>query len=567
MAKLEQMRIEKRLERSSLITVVIASIAAVVAAILLFVVSWQYDNVLTYNAFPQGDIALTMKELAEVRSSLRGAIGYDEQSRIDDITQKHNEAIEAVKAGLTEIEKTLKSKEERKAYEHIVEVWDQYLEIDAKVMQKGATTDSELSTQAQEMAFNELAPVYQEMSDEFKNLMAVNVQKGDEASTRLFIIRIIMLVAIAVIILMSCFWAVRIAARIARTIAGPLDRLAKRLETFSKGDLSSPFPEYKNRDEVGEMIQSTVDMADKLTLIIADLEGLLNEMSIGNFDITTSCEDEYAGEFRNILDAFNATKKQIDESLKEVRDSSNMVSTGAQNLAEASQALAEGATEQAASAEELQVTMDEITNGLSNTAEQTNKACSEAERVAGEAEKSRKQMDVMVEAMKRISETSQMIGSVITEIEDIASQTNLLSLNASIEAARAGDAGRGFAVVADQIRNLAEQSAKAAVNTKELIETSIHEIETGNQVAQSTDQVLVEVVEAIRLLADSARGLEEASNMQVESMSQADMKISRIADIIQANSATAQETSATSEELSAQATSMDDIVARFRLSE
>ena len=141
--------------------------------------------------------------------------------------------------------------------------------------------------------------------------------------------------------------------------------------------------------------------------------------------------------------------------------------------------------------------MDEITNGLSNTAEQTNKACSEAERVAGEAEKSRKQMDVMVEAMKRISETSQMIGSVITEIEDIASQTNLLSLNASIEAARAGDAGRGFAVVADQIRNLAEQSAKAAVNTKELIETSIHEIETGNQVAQSTEQVLVGVVEAI----------------------------------------------------------------------
>ena len=558
MAKLEQMRIEKRLERSSLITVVIASIAAVVAAILLFVVSWQYDNVLTYNAFPQGDIALTMKELAEVRSSLRGAIGYNEQSRIDDITQKHNEAIEAVKAGLTEIEKTLKSKEERK---------DQYLEIDAKVMQKGATTDPELSTQAQEIAFNDLAPVYQEVSDGFQNLMAVNVKKGDEASARLFIIRIIMLVAIAVIILMSCFWAVRIAARIARTIAGPLDRLAKRLETFSKGDLSSPFPEYKNRDEVGEMIQSTVDMADKLTLIIADLEGLLNEMSIGNFDITTSCEDEYAGEFRNILDAFNATKKQIDESLKEVRDSSNMVSTGAQNLAEASQALAEGATEQAASAEELQVTMDEITNGLSNTAEQTNKACSEAERVAGEAEKSRKQMDVMVEAMKRISETSQMIGSVITEIEDIASQTNLLSLNASIEAARAGDAGRGFAVVADQIRNLAEQSAKAAVNTKELIETSIHEIETGNQVAQSTDQVLVEVVEAIRLLADSARGLEEASNMQVESMSQADRKISRIADIIQANSATAQETSATSEELSAQATSMDDIVARFRLSE
>ena len=148
-------------------------------------------------------------------------------------------------------------------------------------------------------------------------------------------------------------------------------------------------------------------------------------------------------------------------------------------------------------------------------------------------------MSVMVEAMNRISETSEKIGSVITEIEDIASQTNLLSLNASIEAARAGEAGKGFAVVADQIRTLAEQSAKSAVNTRELIEESIREIEVGNKAAERTEKVLVEVVEAIH----------------------------QLADIIQSNSATAEETSATSEELSAQATSMDEIVARFSLTE
>lgn len=567
MEKLEKMRIQKRLTTSSLVTVIIASVAAVFAAVLLFVVSWQYDNVLTYNAFPQGDIATAMKELAEVRSAVRGAIGYEEQNRIDEIVKKHDESVETLKAQLPIIEKTLNSKEEREQYEHIVEALDKYLEIDAEVLKLGATTDSEMSRKAQEIAFNDLAPAYQAVDEEFEDLMAVNVKKGDATQAKLFVVRIVMLVAIGVIIVISCLIAIRIGGKISKTIANPLDQLAKRLETFSKGDLSSPFPEYRNHDEVGEMLQSTVDMADKLTLIIADLEGLLNEMSTGNFNISSSCEEEYVGEFRNLLDAFNATKKQIDESLKEVRDSSNMVSAGAQNLAEASQALAEGATDQAASAQELQVTIDEITNGLSSTAEQTNKACAEAERVAGEAEESRKQMDVMVEAMKRINETSQMIGSVITEIEDIASQTNLLSLNASIEAARAGDAGRGFAVVADQIRTLAEQSAKAAVNTKELIESSIHEIEVGNKAAESTEHVLVQVVDAIRLLADSARGIEEVSHQQAESMSQADAGISRIADIIQANSATAQETSATSEELSAQATSMDDIVARFSLSE
>ena len=174
-------------------------------------------------------------------------------------------------------------------------------------------------------------------------------------------------------------------------------------------------------------------------------------------------------------------------------------------------------------------------------------------------------MAVMTEAMGRISETSLKIGAVITEIEDIADQTNLLSLNASIEAARAGEAGRGFAVVADQIRTLAEQSAKAAVNTKALIEGSIHEIEVGNKAAERTAEVLSSVVEDIHAIAQTAKGLSEVSKQQAESMEQAEEGVARISEVVQSNSATAEEASATSEELSAQAVSMDELVAQFRL--
>ena len=215
----------------------------------------------------------------------------------------------------------------------------------------------------------------------------------------------------------------------------------------------------------------------------------------------------------------------------------------------------------------MQATIDEITNGLSNTVKLTNDAYLEAERVAGNAEGSREEMAVMVEAMNRINETSLKIGSVITEIESIASQTNLLSLNASIEAARAGEAGRGFAVVADQIRTLAEQSAEAAVNTRELIEGSIHEIEIGSKAVEQTEQVIVDVVEAIHNIATSSKGISETAVQQAEAMGQADAGVTRIADIIQTNSATAEETSATSEELSAQASTMDGIVAKFVLTE
>lgn len=567
MEKLMKMRIQKRLTRSALITVVLASVSAVIAAILLFVVSWQYDQVLTYNAFPQGDIGIAMKELADVRSATRGAIGYDEQNRIDQMTKLHDEAVASLQECMPKIEETLKSAEEREQFKQLQESVENYLKIDDEIIKLGGTSDEVKSKKAQNMAFDDLAPAYQAAEEEFQNLMDVNVQKGDATQEALAITSVVMLIVIALIILAACFAAVKIGGKIAKSISDPIEALGKRLETFSQGDLTTPFPEYDNDDEVGDMVKSAVDMANKLSDIIADLEGLLAEMSKGNFAVSTSCEEEYVGELTTLLTSFNTTKTEIDGSLKEVRDSSEMVSAGALNLAEASQALAEGATDQAASAEELQATIDEITEGLKNTVDQTNLASQEAERIAGEAEDSRAQMDLMVEAMQRISETSEMIGSVITEIEDIASQTNLLSLNASIEAARAGDAGKGFAVVADQIRTLAEQSAKAAVNTRELIESSIEEIQNGNRAAESTKKVLIGVVEDIRQLSESAKGINEISVMQAESMGQADAGVSRITDVIQANSATAQETSATSEELSAQATSMDEIVARFKLSE
>lgn len=565
--KLEKMRIQKRLTVSSLITVLIASVAAIIAAILLFVVASQYNKVLTNYAFPQGDIGQAMADLADVRSATRGAIGYSEQSQIDQMVEIHDQAVEDLQAALPEIKKSIVAKAGEKDYNNIVATLDNYLEVDAKILKMGATTDAEQSKKAQDAAFDELAPAYATASEAFQGLMDDNISLGDKTHSSLQKMELIMLLLIIVIIVAACILATKIGGKIAQDIAQPMDDLARRLETFAQGDLTSPFPEYHNDDELGEMVQSVTDTTTKLSVIFADMENLLGQMSNGNFNIQTSCEEEYTGDFRPLLDSIREMKIQIDGTLKEVREASEMVSAGALNLAEASQALAEGATDQAASAQQMQATIDEITNGLNNTVDQTNDAYAEAERVAGEAESSRNEMSVMVEAMNRISETSEKIGSVITEIEDIASQTNLLSLNASIEAARAGEAGKGFAVVADQIRTLAEQSAKSAVNTRELIEESIREIEVGNKAAERTEKVLVEVVEAIHQLADNSKGISETSVQQAESMGQADAGVTRIADIIQSNSATAEETSATSEELSAQATSMDEIVARFSLTE
>ena len=561
------LRIKERLNKSSTITVVMAGAAAVLAAILLFVVASRYNKVLTYYAFPQGDIGIAMTELADIRSATRGAIGYTDADRIQDMVDLHDEAVANLQAKLPEIEETIITSAGREDFDNIETTLENFLEVDQKIISLGATDSQEQSLEAQEMAFTDMGSAYSAVEEAFDKLMQDNISLGDKTQKSLKVLELLAILLIAVIIVATFIIAKRIGNAVAEGISVPLNALADRLESFAQGDLESPMPEYDSNDEVGDMVRSANDTIGKLVRIMNDMEALLGEMANGNFDIHTSCEEAYVGDFNPLLMAIRDMKVQMDETLKEVKQASEMVSVGAQNLAEASQALAEGATDQAASAEEMQATIDEITNGLSNTVKLTNDAYVEAERVAGNAEGSREEMAVMVEAMNRINETSLKIGSVITEIESIASQTNLLSLNASIEAARAGEAGRGFAVVADQIRTLAEQSAEAAVNTRELIEGSIHEIEVGSKAVEQTEQVIIDVVEAIHNIATSSKGISETAVQQAEAMGQADAGVTRIADIIQTNSATAEETSATSEELSAQASTMDGIVAKFVLTE
>ena len=555
----KNLKIQERLKKCFTVVALLASIAGVIGAIMMLIISTQYKHALTNYGFSQGDIGKAMIVFADARSAARGVIGYNDTDMIATMKQIHDEKKQKFDDYWAIVANTCVTGTEKDLYEQVNTLVQQYWDAEAQAMEIGASTDNEDSIKAQQMMNDTVDPLYEQVYSLTAGLLDANVNEGNSLEAKLSAMSIIFLIVIVAMIVFAMMQAMRMGNSIAKGIAVPLGELSDRFTTFAKGNLTDPFPVVDTQDEVADMINTANEMKETLKLVIADCGKHLADMASGNFDIRTDCPEVYQGEFEKLLLAMRDMKNQMIVTLRSIEDASSQVSAGSTNLAEASQSLAEGATEQAGAVEELQATITSITENIEKAADQAHESYVQAKQYADEADNSRAQMTAMVDAMTRINETSKNIENIISEIEDIASQTNLLSLNASIEA------GRGFAVVADQIRQLAEQSTKSAVDTRELIEGSLEEIAEGNKAADKAAASIETVVEGIGKIAESSKNISQVSRDQATAMDQAEQGVNQISEVVQANSATAQESSATSEELSAQAVSLDELISKYIL--
>lgn len=350
--------------------------------------------------------------------------------------------------------------------------------------------------------------------------------------------------------------------KVAKNISKPIVALNDVAQELAAGNLDVAL-HVESQNEIGELaesIQKTVDRLKKYIDYIDEISDMLDQIADGKLKV--SLKYDYSGEFAKVKTALLHISASMQDMMHNIIQSSEQVLSGANDLSKAAQSIAEGA-----SVEELVATAVSVSEQVNENTQSAKESAVETERVTDMMKNSSDQIIQMMDAMNRISEKSHEVVGIIKTIEDIADQTNLLSLNASIEAARAGEAGKGFAVVASEIGSLADESSRAASNTRDLIGISIDEIEQGTSLAHEVVDSMNEVLKAVQNVNDLIGKSAQNNVAQEQSVEQIRLGIEEISNSVQDNSAAAEETSATSEELAAQANILTDMVQHFDLGE
>ena len=388
----------------------------------------------------------------------------------------------------------------------------------------------------------------------------------DQAKTMANVCTVIIFIVIVAAGLAIAVVTTMIGRIITNSITEPVKQIDAAVASLRKGELSNvEMLTYESEDEFGDTIRNLKEAMGILADYVREIS--VEVKAIAQGDLTRNGDDitDFLGDFSELKTSLLYILKRFNSTLTEISNLAEQVSSNSSEVENASKSLADGATEQAGVIEELNATIDTVVDMAEDTAKETQNASARVKASANKANEEKEKMNELLTEMEHITEISKEIGNIITDIEDIASQTNLLSLNASIEAARAGEAGKGFAVVADQIGKLAADSAKSAVNTRDLIDKTLVEIEKGNTITRTTADAFNQIITDMESFAELAENTMEKANSQAESLEQIGQGIEQLSGVVQGNAASSEENTAISINLAEGAAKMHDRVNIFKL--
>ncbi len=393
-------------------------------------------------------------------------------------------------------------------------------------------------------------------------ILSDSVGEAHSSAAKMSVIIIIVCV-VSIAVLTLWIWLV------VHNLMLPLKRVEKAAQNLEHIDLKAADEVQDlvtSQDEVGTIATAVVDMSMALRNATADVARILSELADENLAVDIHQNSQYyTGDFSQLADSLSVIQEKLSGVIREIYNAAEQVSSGSGQVAQGAQSLSQGTSEQSASIDELANNLGNIEKQIQENSEKCDTACQLMEKTSKFVDEVNEKMSALTSAMNDISETSGKINNIINTIEDIAFQTNILSLNAAIEAARAGEAGKGFAVVADEVRTLAGKSAEAVSDTTRLIESSVSAADNGAGITGETAEAmktLSEYTASVKQIVDS---ITESCGQQKEMVGRISGDIGRISGVVQSNSATAQESAAASSELSGQADRLMELVSRFRL--
>ena len=448
-------------------------------------------------------------------------------------------------------------------YEVANAAWEKYRGASDEILQLSREGKQQ---EASKLMTGEVYEDYKSFSKKLTILCGKFQVELDQAKTMANVCTVIIFIVIVAAGLAIAVVTTLIGKIITNSITEPVEQIEAAVASLRKGELSNvEMLTYESEDELGDTIRNLKEAMGILADYVSEIS--VEVKAIAQGDLTRNGDDitDFLGDFSELKTSLLYILKRFNSTLTEISNLAEQVSSNSSEVENASKSLADGATEQAGVIEELNATIDTVVDMAEDTAKETQNASARVKASANKANEEKEKMNELLMEMEHITEISKEIGNIITDIEDIASQTNLLSLNASIEAARAGEAGKGFAVVADQIGKLAADSAKSAVNTRDLIDKTLVEIEKGNTITRTTADAFNQIITDMESFAELAENTMEKANSQAESLEQIGQGIEQLSGVVQGNAASSEENTAISINLAEEAAKMHDRVNIFKL--